>query len=260
MSELEDRALLQRINAMEAGGLDADLEVDENGLTHIAPRRSAQMTLNSPEMNPYAIRELPGERESAAEFTGTIASGTAGAVGGAAAVMAGLPGDLVGVLQGIGCAINAEEGERFASFLETMADVSNRIGSGATLEVLDDRIEQLPISDELKEDMRAGSKYIGEWADLPVGLKAVASAIRTYAAGAPARVAEREGGAVLRSGIDPREPIDNAIVGEQRMMQRGEDALEAEAESASPQTAGQGTARDQTLENGSPGPEMGGDQ
>ena len=228
-----DRALNQRLDAMESGRSDYDLVVGDDGMVNYqTPEDSAmqemaepngQPMLESESMNPFAVSGMPEERESYGEFTETLASGTAGAVGGAASVTAGLPGDLVGLGQGIADSISAEEGDRFASFLESFAEVSNQIGSGKTLEIFKDQVNNLPVSDDAKSDILEGSRLLGEWAELPLGLKAIASGVRKYAAGAPARVADRAEGTTLRSGMDPREPIDNAIVGAQRMMQ-GEDA------------------------------------
>lgn len=223
-----DRALNQRFDVMESGRSDFDLVVDDGGMVNYKiPRKpktaqqnepSGQPTLESESMNPFAVSGMPEDRESYGEFTETLASGTTGAVGGAAATTAGLPGDLVGLGQGIADAISAEEGERFASFLEGFAEVSNQIGSGKTLEIFQEQVDRLPVSDEAKSDILEGSRLLGEWAELPVGLKAIASGVRSYAAGAPARVADRAQGTTLSSGMDPTAPVDSAIVGAQRMM------------------------------------------
>ena len=57
-----------------------------------------------------------------------------------------------------------------------------------------------------------------------------ADAAKAYAAGAPARVAERAGGVQLNTGFDPTAPIDNMIV--RRMGDNGGPAMQVEAPAA----------------------------
>jgi hypothetical protein len=228
MADREDQVLRQQFDIMESSSDDYDLVVNDDGVAVYTNMASGQQTLESEAMNPFAVSGMPEERESYGEFTETIASGTTGAVGGATAVTAGLPGDLFGLGQGIADAVSAEEGEQFASFLERFAEVSNEIGSGKTLEIFKEQVDRLPVSDEAKSDILEGSRLLGEWAELPLGLKAIASGIRKYAAGASARVADRAQGTTLSSGIDPTAPVDSAIVGAQRMMGRGNQAAPKE--------------------------------
>jgi len=229
MADTFDRALEQRFSVLESGSSDFDLVVDDEGLTVYDQKMEpmGQPTLENPQMNPFAMPDVPGQRETAGEFTQTIGAGTAGTLAGATAVTAGLPGDLLGLTRGIGEMLAADEGERLASFLEEFAETSERYGSERTLSILEERVEDLPFSDEVKSDIMAGSKYIGEWAELPLGLKAMASGVRRYAAGAPARVAERGRGTTLQSGMDPRAPIDQAIVGVQNMLRSGQEQKDA---------------------------------
>jgi len=229
MASQFDQVLNQRFDVMESGSSDYDLVVNDQGLAMYSAAQpeeptmvEGQPSLESESMNPFAVGGVPEETQSASEFTGTIASGALGTAGGAAAVTAGLPGDLLGLLQGIGEGLDAEEGEGVATALETFADFSEEYGSGRTLDTLYKTIDELPIPEENKTAAKDASRVLGEWFDLPLGLKAGASALRKYVQGAPARVNERGGGTRLQSGFDPREPIDNAIVGAQRMMRRGQ--------------------------------------
>lgn len=198
MASREDKVLNQRFDVMESSSDDYDLVVNDDGVAmYTAPEdegsniASGQQTLESESMNPFAVSGMPEERESYGEFTKTIASGTAGAVGGATAVTAGLPFDLIGFGKGIVDAIGAEEGEKFSSFLESFANVSNALGSGKTLEILQEQIENLPIKDDLKTDMSEGSRLIGEWVELPLGLKALGKVVRTFSKGQSEAVAKR---------------------------------------------------------------------
>lgn len=188
-----DRALSQRFDVLESGKTDYDLVVNEQGMAEYrAPTMvEGQQTLESEAMNPFATGGMPEDRESVGEFTETIAGGTTGAVGGAAAVTAGLPGDLVGLGKGIVDAVGAEEGERFASFLDSFAEISNQIGSGRTLEIMEEQVSNLPVSDEMKSDIMDGSKFIGEWTQLPVGLKGLAASLKSFAKGQSQTAAKR---------------------------------------------------------------------
>jgi hypothetical protein len=198
MDDLE-RALSQRIDVLESGKNNYDLVVNDQGMAEYrAPTMAqGQQTLESQAMNPFASGGMPQETESAGEFTETIAGGTAGAVGGAAAVTTGLPGDLVGLGKGIVDAIGAEEGERFSAFLDSFADISNQIGSGKTIEIMEEQVNNLPVSDEMKADIMAGSKYLGEWAELPVTLKGLSAGIRSFSKGQSATTAKRNVNRIL---------------------------------------------------------------
>jgi len=198
MLNREEKVLRQTFDLMESSSNDYDLVVDDDGVAMYsapqpkeAPMASGQKSLESEAMNPFAVSGMPEERESYGEFTETLASGTAGAVGGAAAVTAGLPFDIVGLGKGIVDAIGAEEGQRFSSFLESFAEVSNSLGSGKTLEILQDQIESLPISDDLKTDMSEGSRLLGEWVELPIGIKALGRAVKALSKGQSESVAKR---------------------------------------------------------------------
>lgn len=216
-----DKAYMQRMNALGSGRNDHELVVDKDGmLSYQLPEpTSPQPTLESEGMNPFALPpDVPEEGMGPIEYGKNLGATAGGMTTGAAAVTAGSPFDLAGIIKGGIDAMGAEEGEQFATFLETLGNYSETLGSEFFLGKINERLDQLPINDELKETWRGASKYVGEMAGLPLGLKGLSSGIRSYIRGAPERVAEREGGTMLRSGMDPREPIDNAIVGTQNML------------------------------------------
>lgn len=161
------------------------LTTDNDGDAVYRTRQTAQNqpTLESESMNPFAIPEVEGERETPAEFAGTIASGTAGTLGGATAVTIGLPVDIAGMIAGIATGLSAEDGEKLATGLETWSQFSEFAGSEASLNALYGLIDNAPLSDEAKQDMREGSRLLGEWAELPGAIKGTATAAKLIAAG-----------------------------------------------------------------------------
>lgn len=173
--------------------------------------------------DPFAIA---GEVEpmSVGDFAEKTGEMAAGAVGGASAVTLGFPGDLIGLAEGLYGAATSEEGERLDAFLQNMAARSEQMGSAMTIGTLEEMIKDSDLSPQTKENMLAGSKYLGEWAELPGGITAASALLRGargYAAGAPARAAERGTGTTLQSGVDPMAAVDEAIVGIQNITGTG---------------------------------------
>lgn len=172
MTDVFAEAIGQSFSRMDSGAA-MDIEVGDDGFTRIVPK--ADITITYPretqptdQENPFAIAGevtpmTPGEF---AQKTGEVA---AGAVGGAAASTLGLPGDIAGLAKGIYDAIGAEEGERLVKGLEGLAAVSDVIGSEAILNVMRDTVNALPIPEESKQNILAGSKYLGEFAEIPGG-------------------------------------------------------------------------------------------
>lgn len=152
------------------------------------------------------------------EFLETTGQVFSGAAGGAVTATLGLPGDVIGIIEGIVKASGAEEGEGLNAFLQGMGRVSEQYGSAATTKMLYDFVDSLDITEEAKEQIKAGSALLGEWGEIPgvaVAAQTFMSGVRKageYAAGAEARIAERGVGTTLRSGFDPTELTDQAIV------------------------------------------------
>lgn len=204
-----------------------------DGVMRTAPVKTAevQSTGVAPEeqTNPEAIAGESADL-SVGEFVEKVTTVGAGALTGAAAVTAGLPRDIYALGRGIYDSLGAEEGEKFAAFVETVAKESasggfvegeaGLPGSEYILKKIQDYVGGLDLTEEQKAEFIAGSKYLGEWAELPGAATAIAKTVkglRSYAAGAPARVAERGTGlGTLSSGIDPQKAIDEIIVGIQK--------------------------------------------
>jgi len=175
------------------------------------------------QLNPFATA---GEVSpmGVGEFAQKTAETFGGATAGAAAVTAGLPGDIIALGEGLYSAATAEEGKRLDAFLESVATRSEQIGSERVLNEMKGMLQESGLSPETQQNILDGSKYLGEWGEIPGGIAAaikIMKGARQYAAGAPARVAERGTGVTLQSGIDPQAAVDEIIVGIQKATSKG---------------------------------------
>lgn len=166
----------------------------------------------------YAMSKAAGAPVTEAEVGGTMAGFVPGKVAG----LVGAPGDITALATGLYKAAFPDEDQgRLDAFITQVEDVSNRFGSGATLGFLDDWATQSGVSDEVKQGFMQGAE-VGSFFGLGQGAKAtgkgVAAAGKAVAEGAPARIAERGEGVTLGMGADPMAPIDDAIVGAQKLM------------------------------------------
>jgi hypothetical protein len=219
MSDPLDNAILQSYSRA-AGGEDMDLVVGEDGFTTYA--------LPEPEVQPEPMsasmtrKERRGQEptitpmEGLQQFGEAMGGALTGLLPGAVAGSVGTPGDLAGLFAGAYEAATAEEGERLNAFLQTLTDISGQYGSEAALSFGRSVAESLPVSDQVKEGIAGGleaGSFVGIGGTVTKGGKAIAEGVRNYAAGAPARVAERGTGTTLQSGVDPMAAVDEAIVG-----------------------------------------------
>ena len=213
MSDPFDRAISESISR-SISGAEFELVVGDDGLTTYAVPEPTLPGFAGVEdqTDPFAIAG-PVEPMTPGEFGEKTAGVAAGAAGGTLATAIGTFGDFLGLAKGVTDMVGAEEGKRFEAFLQGLSDVSSVIGSERTIKMLEEGVQALPISDEAKQDILAGSKFIGETAGLPVGGSAALTGARRYIAGAPERVAERGTGMTLQSGVDPMAAVDEAIVG-----------------------------------------------
>jgi hypothetical protein len=153
-----------------------------------------------------------------AEIGGTMAGFGPGKVAG----VVGAPGDIVALATGLYKAAfpDADQG-RLDAFIQQVEEVSNKFGSGATLGFLDDMATKAGIPEDVKQGFMQGAE-VGSFFGLGQGAaatgKGVAAAGRAVAEGAPARIAERGEGVTLGMGVDPMAPIDEAIVGAQKLV------------------------------------------
>lgn len=166
----------------------------------------------------YAMSEAAGAPVSEREVMGTMGGFVPGKVAGAI----GAPGDIAALVTGLYKAAfpDADQG-RLDAFIQQVEEVSNKFGSGATLGFLDDWATDAGIPEDVKQGFMQGAE-VGSLFGFGAGAKAtgkgVAAAGKAYAEGAPARIAERAEGVTLGAGIDPTAPIDEAIVGAQKLM------------------------------------------
>lgn len=154
--------------------------------------------------------------EGLQQFGEAMGGALTGLLPGAVAGSVGTPGDLAGIFAGAYEAATAEEGESLNAFLQTLTDISGQYGSEAALNFGRSIVEDLPVSDQVKEGMRGGleaGSFVGIGGTATKGGKAIVEGARRYIAGAPERVAERGTGMTLQSGVDPMAAVDEAIVG-----------------------------------------------
>ncbi len=171
-------------------------------------------------------REQPARitpQEGFQRFGEAMGGAAAGALPGAVAGSVGAPGDIAALFKGAYDAATAEEGQRLDAFLETLTEVSDQYGSERALKLIRDTADVLPVSDQVKEGIKAGAEagsFVGIGGAVTAGGKAALRGAKEYAAGAPARVAERGTGTTLQSGVDPMAALDEAIVGIQGLMKK----------------------------------------
>lgn len=192
---------------------DADLEIvrgDDGGVSlRRAPDPAAEAAALGPGAyrDPYALSEAAGAPITEEEVAGTMA----GIVPGGAIGMATGIQDIGALGYGGYKAATAEEGQRINEFLKGFSAISGVIGSERAFELYDAGVDMLPVSDEAKQGLKQGA-MVGEVLGLGKAGEAVVGGAKAYAAGAPARMAERQGGVMLGMGVDPMPIIDEAIV------------------------------------------------
>ena len=198
---------------------DADLEIvrDEGGEVTLrrAPDPAAEAAALGPGAyrDPYALSEAAGAPITEEEVAGTMA----GIVPGGAIGMATGIQDIGALGYGGYKAATAEEGQRIDEFLKGFSAISGVIGSERAFELYNAGVDMLPVSDEAKQGLKQGA-MVGEVLGLGKAGEAVVGGAKAYAAGAPARIAERQGGVTLGMGVDPTELVDEAIVAGQKLM------------------------------------------
>ena len=229
MTDLYTQGMMEDFDRRESGQA-FDIEIDQFGVPrYVGAQEMFQGAEDQPSL-PASMtrRERRGQEptitpmEGLQQFGEAMGGALTGLAPGAVAGSVGAPGDIVGLFAGAYEAATAEEGERINSFLQTLTDISGQYGSERALEFGRSIVEDLPVSEQVKEGMRGGleaGSFAGIGGTVTKGGKAIADGVRSYAAGAPARVAERGTGMTLQSGLDPLAAVDEAIVGAQKLMQ-----------------------------------------
>lgn len=219
-------------------GAPIEVAEDETGMRY---SRLQEFMEDSAAVGPAGYRDVYAMSEAAdapvteAEIGGTMAGFGPGKVAG----VVGAPGDIAALATGLYKAAfpDADQG-RLDAFIQQVEEVSNKFGSGATLGFLDDMATKAGVPEDIKQGFMQGAE-VGSFFGLGQGAvatgKGVAAAGRAVAEGAPARIAERGEGVTLGMGVDPMAPIDEAIVGAQKLM--GKTPEEETIIKAAPETA-----------------------
>lgn len=214
MSDLFSLGIDQAYSRAEGGG-DFDLVVGDDGFTRFEPRVIPQQEFQA--MSRKERREQPARitpQEGFQQFSEAMGGAIVGAGPGMIAGTAGFPGDLAALFKGAYDAATAEEGQGLNAFLNTMTKISEQYGSEFALKLIRDTADVLPVSDQVKEGIKAGAEagsFVGIGGTATAAGKAALRGAKEYAAGAPARVAER--GTTLMSGVDPQAALDEMITG-----------------------------------------------
>ena len=184
MSDPFDLAIQQSFSRAESGEA-MDLVVGADGMT--------TYELPEPEMAPQPVpasmtrRERRGQEptitpmEGLQQFGEAMGGAVAGLLPGAVAGSVGTPGDIAGLFAGAYEAATAEEGERLNAFLQTMTDISGQYGSEAALNFGRSIVEELPVSEQVKEGMRGGleaGSFVGIGGAATAGAKSTMSGLR----------------------------------------------------------------------------------
>ena len=207
---------------LHQSGAPISVETDEQGI-----RRSRLQMLEEMQAmgaggyrDIYALSETAGAPVTEAEVGGTMAGFVPGKVAG----LVGAPGDIAALATGLYKAAFPDDDQgRLDAFITQVEEVSNKFGSGATLGFLDDWATQSGIPDDVKQGFMQGAEMgslFGFGQGAAATGKGVVAAGEAIAEGAPARIAERGKGVTLGMGVDPMAPIDDAIVGAQKALQK----------------------------------------
>lgn len=164
--DILEQGLRDSLNAHETGekmylGGDGNLytqsQIDEENMTLFQgaedqPSLPASMTRRERRGQEPTITPEEGLQL----FSKTMSGALTGLLPGAVAGSVGAPGDIVGLFAGAYEAATAEEGERINSFLQTLTSISAQYGSERALEFGRNIVEDLPVSEPVKEGMRGG--------------------------------------------------------------------------------------------------------
>ena len=148
MADKDLQAEMEKVNALRDSGVQFSITPD------------GRMTSDKPFFSEVADRGLE-----------TLAGAAGGLVAGGGVALGGLPGDLVGIVDGIYESIVAEDGERLDAFLTTLVGHSEAYGSEALRPLAISAIDSMPGNEQVKETMRLGLE-IGEIYGIPTGLGA----------------------------------------------------------------------------------------
>lgn len=200
MKDLEAE-LMNSYSLMDSGG-NIELFRGEDGSVTMRPNPMPYLRSPMRQAEPQSLEQTVEE----------LPAVVGGLAGGATAATVGLPGDIAGLAAGAYKAIFPNEGEgRLEAFTNTLADISDKYGSGAVKGYLRDQAEQVGASDVQMQALEE-AMTVGEFGGVgglakgavtkgPQMLSKAGDVIEGAGEGAKARMAE--GGVTLGAGVDP---------------------------------------------------------
>ena len=203
-----------RRESHEARELGHEFKIQEGGVSLEVPRVEGQALYPSGDAPRMTRDGTPMEniKEGLADLPKAV--GSAGA--GVAAGVAGLPGDVVSLIGGLGSALFPGDQSRLEAFTTTMTDISEAIGSERFLGLYTDIVNNGGFSEEDKKmmlDVAEGASFfsIPGAATVAKGSSdAIRSGVVKAGEAAQARLDEAAGSTTLAAGVDP-DPLIAAV-------------------------------------------------
>lgn len=218
---------LEKLLASSGTGMKKNYVEDEDGYNRL-------ILSNVEAMGPAGYRDIYALSEAAdAPITEReVASTMAGFPAGQAAGFVGAPGDVAALFAGLyKAAFPDADQSRLDAFLTTAGDISSKYGSEAALDFVDGIAKAAGVPDDVRQSFMRGAEggslvgagKAGEAITKGIGMaaKGAVKGAKTYAAGAPQRIADRTSGTMFGAGMDPTAPIDEAIVAGQKLLKEG---------------------------------------
>jgi hypothetical protein len=210
MDQLEKEMLNTQL-ALE-NGVKLQTAVGDDGMTY------SEVFIPEPQ-GFYTDGDAPTMREMG------VTGDPAKVAGAGAATVGGLGvGGLSGIAGLVPDLLSMAAGPELQSFAD---EFKAQYGTEAWREYAFGEIDKLDIPEQYKFLMKDAA-MVGEVTGLPGAIpvakggvkaaEAIGEAVSDYAAGAPARMAERQGGVTLGMGVDPTQMVDEAIVAGQKLM------------------------------------------
>ena len=204
-----------RRESHEARELGHDFKIQEGGVSLEVPRVEGQAFYPSGDA-PRVVRDgtpMENIKEGLADLPKAVGSAGAGLAAGAA----GLPGDLVSLIGGLGSALFPGDQSRMEAFTSTMTDISETIGSERFLGLYRDIVNNSDFSLEDKQmmlDTAEGASFLsipGAATVAKGSSDAIRSGVVKAGEAAQARLDEAAGSTTLAAGVDVGKGIDQAI-------------------------------------------------
>ena len=219
-----------RRESHEARELGHEFKIQEGGVSLEVPRVEGQAFYPSGDAPRMTRDGTPMEniKEGLADLPKAVGSAGAGLAAGAA----GLPGDLVSLIGGLGSALFPGDQSRLDAFTTTMTDISETIGSERFLGLYRDIVNNSDFSLEDKQmmlDTAEGASFLsipGAATVAKGSSDAIRSGVVRAGEAAQARLDEAAGSTTLTSGVDVGKGIDQAIAAVGRLVATPEERVQ----------------------------------